>query len=126
VYGDWVGKVSGTLDLPWEIRVTPVFRVVSGVAFARTFLARLNYNTAVAIKVEPVGADRGETVSVFDVRGEKNFAAKGSTFGVFFDVYNILNTNDARSVTSSSGNAFRRPTAIPGPRIARIGAKFRF
>jgi hypothetical protein len=49
-----------------------------------------------------------------------------SKVGVFFDVYNITNTNAEQLTTSTSGSAFLRPTAITSPRIARVGVKFDF
>ena len=41
----------------------------------------------------------------------------------FVDVYNILNTNAAQTLTTSSGAFWLRPTAITGPRVLRIGAR---
>ena len=41
----------------------------------------------------------------------------------FLDVYNLLNTNAAQTLTTSSGTDWLRPTAITGPRVLRIGAR---
>ena len=40
-----------------------------------------------------------------------------------FDIYNLFNSNADQMVTTSSGAAWRRPTVITGPRVARIGAR---
>ena len=41
----------------------------------------------------------------------------------FFDVYNVFNTNTVQTLTTSSGAAWLRPTAITGPRILKIGTR---
>jgi hypothetical protein len=41
----------------------------------------------------------------------------------FIDVYNLLNTNAEQTLTTVSGSAWLRPTAITGPRVLRIGAR---
>jgi outer membrane receptor protein involved in Fe transport len=126
VYGGWVAKVTGTLNLPWRVVVTPVFRSQSGAVFARTFLAKLNYNSAVAIRAQRLGVDHCPTVYVADVRAERRIVLTRMKFGLFFDVYNIFNANPTMAVNASSGSAFLRPTAIMAPRVARIGARFTF
>ena len=40
-----------------------------------------------------------------------------------FDVYNLFNSNADQMLTTSSGAAWQRPTAITGPRVARLGAR---
>ena len=103
-----------------------MFRHQSGTPFARTFNAKLNFNSSVAIQAEPVGTERTANINLFDVRAEKNFKLKKGRFGVFFDVYNIFNSNAEQVVTTTSGSAFLRPSVITPPRIARIGLKFNF
>jgi hypothetical protein len=58
-----------------------------------------------------------------DVRTEKAFRVNAMRVMGFFDVYNIFNTNAAQTLTTSSGSAWLRPTAITGPRVLRIGAR---
>jgi hypothetical protein len=118
----WQAKINGTLNLPLDILVVPVFRHQSGVPFARTFVQALNYGTA-TIKAEPVEANRTPNITLVDLRTEKAFTwARVRVMG-FFDLYNVFNTNADQSLTTSSGAAWRRPTAITGPRVARIGAR---
>ncbi len=126
-YGTWVGKLTGTLKLPWDMQVTPVFRAQSGVAYARTFVTPLNYNSAVAIMANAVGAGRGSDVFVTDARVEKLISlGRGMRLSGFFDVYNIFNTNASTSVTASSGSAYLRPINITPTRIAHIGGLLTF
>ena len=122
----WTAKVSGTYDMAWGVRLSPMFRHQSGTPFARTFAARLNYNSSVAIMAEPVGSERTDNINLFDLRTEKNFKLKTGRIGAFFDVYNIFNSNADQVVTTTSGTAFLRPSVITPPRIARFGVKFDF
>ena len=103
--------------------MTPILRHQSGTAFARTFSAALNYSSAVTIKAEPVGAERTPNITLFDVRAEKVFNVTGRKVSGFFDVYNIFNTNEPQTLTTTSGSAWLFPAAITAPRIARVGVK---
>ena len=128
-YATWQGKVSGTVRLAGDWRLTPIVRYQSGMAFGRTFVVStptLNYGSATILS-EPFGNERAANVTVFDVRSEKAFALPGGgrVLG-FFDAYNIFNTNAEQALTSSSGSSFLRPTAITPPRIARVGVKFQW
>lgn len=126
VFNIWAAKFSGTLDLPWGVRLSPMFRHQSGAPFARTFQARLSYNAAVSIQAEEFGDSRLQNSNIFDIRTSKNFSAKRGKFGVFFDVYNIFNNNADQLATTTSGSAYLRPSVITAPRIARVGLKFDF
>src|SRR5262245_44217058 len=118
----WQGKVSGTVSLPRDFRLVPVVRHQSGTPFARTFTRTLNYGTA-TIKAEPTSANRTPNVTLVDVRTEKSVRVSQARIVGFFDVYNVFNTNAEQTLTTSSGSAYLRPTAITGPRILRIGGR---
>ena len=126
VFSNWNAKFSGTLDVPWGIRLSPAIRFQQGSPLSRTFQARLNYNSAVTIQAEPFGAERLPNIGILDLRTQKILKINRSKVGVFFDIYNITNTNAEQLTTSTSGSAFLRPTAITSPRIARVGVKFDF
>ena len=64
-------KFSGSADAGWGMRLTPVLKVQSGAPYGRVIAANLNYNTAQLILVEPLGTRRQDTVTVFDLRTEK-------------------------------------------------------
>ena len=117
----WQGKLHGTLSLPLGFRAVPVLRHQSGTPFARTFVQTLNYGNAI-IKAEPF-VKRTPTITLVDVRTEKEFRAGRARVMGFLDVYNIFNTNGAQALTTSSGGSWLRPLAITGPRILRIGAR---
>jgi hypothetical protein len=123
VFTDWQAKVNGTLELPGQLRVSPMMRHQSGTAYGRTFVATLNYANPTLL-AEPVGTRRTPNVTVFDVRTEKGFRWNTRRVALFLDLYNIANTNAEQVVVMSSGTSFLRPVYITGPRIARVGAKF--
>jgi hypothetical protein len=122
-FSTWQAKVNATLALPYGLRVTPILRHQSGTAFARTFTTALNFSSAVTIKAERVGDERTPNITLFDVRGEKVFNVTGRKVSGFFDVYNIFNTNEPQTLTTTSGSAWLFPAAITPPRIARVGVK---
>jgi len=122
-FSTWQAKINATLALPFDVRVTPIFRHQSGTAFARTFTTALNYSSAVTIRAEPVGAERSPNITLFDVRAEKAIRVNRTKLTGFFDVYNIFNANEPQTLTTTSGSAWLFPAAITPPRIARVGLK---
>jgi len=118
----WQAKLYATLNLPRDFRLVPVVRSQSGTPFARTFVQTLTYGNA-TIKTEPIAANRTPDITLADVRTEKAFRVGPARVMGFFDVYNIFNTNAERTLTTSSGPSWLRPTVITGPRILRLGAR---
>jgi hypothetical protein len=126
-FGLWGAKAELTLNTWKNLMVVPQIRLQSGPPFSRTFVQRLNYNTGVLIRAEPVGAQRMPATALFDVRMSKSFATfRNSKLGMFFDVYNLFNRNATQELVRSSGSTYLRPSVITSPRIARIGFKFNF
>jgi hypothetical protein len=123
-FSSWNAKVSGTLDAGWGIRVTPVLKMQSGAAYGRTIAAALNYGSQV-ILVEPIGTRQQAAVNVLDFRVEKQirFAQKAKV-GLFFDLFNAINSNTAININWRSGAAFEKATTVLPPRIAKFGVKF--
>ncbi len=126
-FTNWNAKFSGTVDAGWGLRVTPVLKVQSGAPYGRFFVTRpgeLNYGNQI-ILAEPIGTRRQDTVSVFDVRVEKQLTfANRARVGLFFDLYNALNANTAINVNWRSGASFEKATTVLPPRIAKFGVKF--
>ena len=127
-YTDWNAKVSGTVDAGWGLRVTPVFKVQAGAPYGRFFQTRageLNYGAQI-ILAEPIGTRRQDTVALLDFRVEKQlrFAADRAKLGLFFDLFNAMNSNTAVNIDWRSGTSFEKATTVLGPRIAKFGVKF--
>jgi hypothetical protein len=122
-FSTWQVKVGGTFELPVGFRVSPLLRYQSGNNFGRTFVATLN-SGSVTLLAEPFNAERMPNAAVADVRVEKAIIVAKRRVGLYFDVYNIFNTNAETNLSTSSGGSWLRPLTIIPPRIARVGAKF--
>lgn len=134
VFSMWTAKINGTYEFPWQIRVTPALRFQSGQPYGRTILATnaygvggangINYGSA-RILVEKIGTRKQDDIMIFDLRAEKYFTLPNSDrVGLFFDVYNLANSDAYQNITWNSGGSFERPSTIVPPTIARFGLKF--
>ena len=63
---------------------------------------------------------------MFDFRVEKQLRVRrrGAQLGLFFDLFNAMNSNTAVNINWRSGAAFEKATTVLGPRIAKFGVKF--
>jgi hypothetical protein len=136
---NWAFKVFGTYRAPWNILVNPIVRHQSGDNLRREVPVTLRSGT-LDYDAEPIGAYREDHITIVDTRVEKRFDIKGRRdVSLFFDVFNITNSNAAtgrdslvgrRTVTVDGERVeyqrFFRPTAILPPRIYRFGVKFAF
>jgi hypothetical protein len=133
-YTSWSAKWSGTIDAGWDIHVTPVLKVQSGAPYGRYFSVGAcsasvttncsNYGTQLVL-AEPIGTRRQETVTVLDFRVEKLVTfAQRAKLGLFFDMFNALNSNTPVNLNWRSGASFEKATTVMGPRIAKFGVKF--
>lgn len=126
-YTDWNAKLSGTIDAGWGVRVTPVLKMQSGAPYGRYFATRageLNYGTQL-ILAEPIGTRRQDALALIDFRVEKQVRfAQQAKLGLFFDLFNAMNSNTNVNENWRSGAAFEKATTVLGPRIAKFGVKF--
>lgn len=131
----WSWKAFGTWLGPAGIRITPTVRHQSGDPLARQVQVSLRTGT-LNYDAEPPGAYREDNIWLFDARVEKRFDFGGPSLGLFFDAFNIANSNAAESMDDTVGRRttvvdgerisyqrFMRPTAILAPRIFRFGVK---
>lgn len=136
----WASHVTGTYFGPWGINISPVLRMQSGAPLPRyvTFTG-LNVGSLV-IPVDPVGTYRSDDLYVLDTRLEKQFAHRERfRLGVFFDAFNILNSNADNTQDAITGvrstvvggtkltyQRFLSPLTILPPRVFRVGVRFQF
>ncbi|MCC7033708.1 MAG: TonB-dependent receptor [Acidobacteria bacterium] len=120
-------KLNGTWNTPWwDITISPMLRYQQGFPFGRTFAANLSYGS-VRFLAEPMGTQRQDAIVITDLRVEKTVRfANRRDLSVFFDLYNMFNSNPAQNLQWSSGTAYNRPLSVVPPRLARIGAKLNF
>jgi hypothetical protein len=128
----WGIKATGTYDLPYAIRLSPVFRHQSGVNFARQISVPASAATpfglvlpASTVYAEPADANREDNIWVFDIRAEKtvNFTNRIRT-RLFLDLFNITNSHASESITRTTGTNDLRPANILAPFTARLGFRF--
>jgi hypothetical protein len=138
-FTNWAFKVSGTYRAPFDIVVTPLLRHQSGDPLRREVAVSLRSGTFDYI-AEGYGKYRVDNPTIFDTRIEKRFSMpRGQRFGVFFDAFNITNSNAAEAADDNTGRRtttvngerveypqFLRPTAILNPRVYRFGLKYDF
>ncbi len=126
-FTNWNMKIHGTLEPFWGLRFTPVLKVQSGAPYGRVVLGNLNYNSSQQLLVEPIGTRRQETITVFDLRTEKQFRfGDRARFGLFFDLFNLTNANTEININWTTGTRFETPITVLPPRIAKFGVKFDF
>jgi hypothetical protein len=125
-FSTWTAKAYGTVEGPWQVRISPVLRHQSGQPFGRTQRTdrgQLAFGT-VTMLMEPIGSRRMDHITLLDLRFERSMPVKGSRVSLFLDVFNCLNANPEQNAVWSSGSSFLRPLAIVPPRIARLGLTF--
>jgi hypothetical protein len=123
-FTSWNAKITGTIDAGWGLKVSPVVKMQSGAPYGRYFSTAMNYGTQI-ILAEPIGTRRQEDVNVVDFRVEKQLKfATRARLGLFFDMFNVMNSNTAININWRSGAAFEKATTVLPPRIAKFGVKF--
>jgi len=139
-------KVSSTINAPWGINVSPVYRFQAGANFARQLTPSAPAACACTYSAANGGPASGpsasaltnnvayvtaynayaqDNISVFDVRVEKTVRLGNvARLRLFADGFNLLNAYAAETISFSTGSAFQQPTAILAPRTGRIGFRF--
>ncbi len=135
----WSWKINGSWQAPWGLVVTPTARYQAGDPLGRIVQLTLRTGT-LDYEGERDGTFREDSIWLFDTRVEKRVRFAGHrSVGLFFDAFNIGNSNAAevmdditgRRTTTVDGAAvnyqrFLRPTAVLAPRIFRFGFKVGF
>ena len=125
---EWVGRVSGSYQLPWEVGLSANFDHRSGVPFARMVsMAGGRTIPSMTVRVEAIGTRRTDSINLVDFRADKVFRlARGHRFSFRVNMYNLLNTNTAVGVTQLSGPNYLRPTSVVPPRTTEFGVTYSF
>ena len=127
VYTRSTVKLNGTWNSPWwDVSFSPLVRYQQGVPFARTFSTTALSYGSVRFIAEPLGSRRQDAIFITDLRVEKTHRFGSRDISVFFDLYNMFNSNPEQNIASSSGSSFLRPLSIVPPRLARLGVKLNF
>lgn len=128
----WQLKATGSYDLPYGIRISPVLRHQSGPNYARQISVPGSAATpfglvlpASTVYASAADAFRQDNIWVFDVRLEKTvtITSRARVRG-FLDFFNITNSSAAETITQTTGANYQRPAAILAPRTMRLGVRF--
>jgi hypothetical protein len=137
-YSIYSGKANATVTLPFDISLSGIYRLQAGTNYARTLNVSAPASCActfsasrggslgnTTVFVTPYDAYRNDNISVIDLRAEKTLRfGQLARLRLFVDGFNILNSYAAELISVATGPAFQRPTAVIGPRTARVGFRF--
>jgi Carboxypeptidase regulatory-like domain len=131
-------KGNAQYSLPWgDVLLSAVYRFQLGSNYARTLsvsapascnctfgAARGGSLSNTTVYATQYNAYRNDNISVLDLRGEKTVSFSQVKLRLFVDGFNLLNQYAAETISVTTGVNFQRPTAILGPRTARVGFRF--
>jgi hypothetical protein len=133
----WNYKIVGRYDLPWDIGTSGSFKLQSGRQYGRLQSITLPVAGAEAIRVEPVTANRGPNVGIFDLRFDKSFRFGRAKLTAMVDVFNVGNAGTVTGWQTATGNAptaanptpastYNQALVLLDPRIVRFGVRVGF
>ncbi len=143
---EWVFKVSGSVDLPWNFMFSGFYQYQTGEHWTPYVRMRdLFYNDRTSVYLTPRGSEQYDNRSVLDLHLQYDLKIGNDlVLGFFIDAFNTLNSEKVTSVTQrwgdyyyaywnhpeesewASSDSYETPTSIQQPRVIRIGAKFSF
>ena len=121
-------KIVGRYETPWwGLGASTTYRFHSGYPWARRITPRLPEAGRENMPAEPVAHNRGPSLSILDVRLDKDFSLGGGTaLTALLDVSNALNAGTVTNFRTTSGSRFKEVIAILPGRSFRVGLDLRF
>jgi hypothetical protein len=124
---DWCGKLMGSCDAPYRIRLSALYNFLAGIPQQRTYMFRSVPNAStVTIPLERLGAQRNPDQHVVNVRAARSFHMGDRRVELSFQVFNLFNANTGTDIRYVSGPTYHAISEILPPRVARFGAEFSF
>jgi Carboxypeptidase regulatory-like domain len=123
----WNYKIIGRYTMPFDIGFSGSWKVQSGGNWGRSISVPFPGDGSRTVRVEPVTANRGETVQILDFRFDKTvrFGRFGRVTGMI-DVFNLTNAGTVTEFRNATGATFKEVTELLDPRIVRFGFRFDF
>ena len=123
----WNYKIIGRYTMPFDIGFSASWKVQSGGNWGRSLSVPFPGDGTRTVRVEPVTANRGETVQILDMRFDKTvrFGRFGRVTGMI-DVFNLTNAGTVTEFRNATGATFKEVTELLDPRIVRFGFRFDF
>jgi hypothetical protein len=123
---DWLGKLSGSYEMPWHILFSENYQLIAGTTWAKQqLLTGGKQIPSLVVNAEP-RIERLPTLHMLDLRLEKSLNFEPIKLKLRADVFNALDVNAATSVNQRIGTTLGIPTAIVPPRIVSLGASLSF
>ena len=123
----WNYKVIGRYVLPLTIGVSGSWKVQSGGNWGRSLSVAFPGDGTRTVRVEPVTANRGETVQIMDVRFDKSVRiGESRRLTLMVDTFNLTNSGTVTTFRNATGATFKEVTALLDPRIVRFGLRLDF
>ncbi len=128
----YIFKLQGTYELPWDVRLSGNYSALTGRPFARQIVVEVNQGFRTVFAEQRDGSRRTETVSLLDLRLEKNFML-GDRWNLAFsaDLFNVFNSGtflDVATTLSGPGTegVFGVGSIFVPPRRLMLGTKLKF
>jgi hypothetical protein len=123
----WNYKAIGRYTLPFEIGMSGSWKVQSGGNWGRSLSVAFPGDGTRTVRVEPVTANRAETVQILDVRFDKSMRIRGSArVTAMIDAFNLTNAGTVTTFRNATGATYKEVTALLDPRIVRFGIRLDF
>jgi len=143
---EWVFKVSGSVDLPWNFMFSGFYQYQTGEHWTPYVRMRdLYYNDRTTVYMTPRGSEQYDDRSVLDLHLQYDLKlGRDLELALFVDSFNTLNSDKVTRVSQRWGDywyaywnhpeesewaptdSYETPTRIQQPRVVRIGAKLSF
>ena len=119
-------KVIGTWHAPFGFRTSGVMRYQTGAPLARTFFASGLNQGGATILAAPVGSERLDNVTTFDLALFRDFIAGRFRIAPEINFFNITNQNTITAINTSSGGNYGSVSNFLSPRIIRFALRVHF
>lgn len=121
-----VGVVSGSVELPWDLRLSGNVFWRSGYAFSPRGLTDTDGDGLVDQRDTSVARNslRVDDFVQLDLRLEKSFQLGEHRFGVLFDVFNVTNEANVAGVNAVAGDGFGVPNSFFAGREVQLGLRY--
>jgi hypothetical protein len=127
-FSGWGFRAFGTIEAPWGVRVSPVFRHQAGQPYGRTISVSAPASCACfysgTVLAEPIDSRRMDNFNILDVRVEKSLKFGWANIRGFADFFNLTNGHASEIIAWATGPTFERPTNVIAPFTMRLGARF--
>jgi hypothetical protein len=126
----WAGEFNFSVNLPRDIMLATSMTAKQGIRGSRTVLFTLPNIGSQTVAVTPYGSVQGPAMNVLNFRAQKSFKVRGMTYGLYGDLFNVLNSNAPNAYNLQSGPSYQIPTGANGgilpARVGRVGVSFKF